>query len=84
MDLPVERRQANKPPPFRSDAVPRIPMQDVASIIPIAVLVVAGLGLAVGLIFELDRVFRGDTNRTFEAFVFALAIVALVCGYLLT
>jgi hypothetical protein len=66
MDLPVEWRQTSKPPPFPSDAAPRIPMQDGASIIPMAVLVVAGLGLAVGLIFELDRVFRGDTDRSLK------------------
>jgi hypothetical protein len=83
MDLPGRVEANQQTAALTPDAAPRIPMQD-TSIIPMAVLVVAGLGLAVGLILELDRVFRGDTNRTFEAFVFALAIVALVCGYLLT
>lgn len=54
-------------------------MQDLASIISIAAVVVFSLGLAVALILALDRVVRGRSSIGFEAIVFTAAIVALVC-----
>jgi len=53
--------------------------KELASILSMAVLVVVSLGLAFGLMLALDGVFRGDTDRIFEAIIFSLAAIALVC-----
>jgi hypothetical protein len=65
-----------------SDTALRFPMQmqDLASFISIAAVVVFSLGLAVALILALDGVFRGRSSMGFEAILFTAAIVALVCA----
>jgi hypothetical protein len=55
-------------------------MQDLASIISVAAVVVFSLGLAVALILALNGVFRRRSSMGFEAIIFTTAIVALVCA----
>ena len=55
-------------------------MQELASIISIAAVVVFSLGLAVALMLAWDGVFRGRGSMGFEAIIFTAAIVALVCA----
>jgi hypothetical protein len=52
-------------------------MQDLASIISVAAVVVFSLGLAVALILTLNGVFRRRSSMGFEAIIFTAAIVAL-------
>ncbi|HEY2484173.1 MAG TPA: hypothetical protein VGI36_03445 [Candidatus Binataceae bacterium] len=55
-------------------------MQDLASIISVAAVVVFSLGLAVALILALNGVFRRRSSMGFEAIIFTTVIVALVCA----
>ena len=55
-------------------------MQDLASFISIAAVVVFSLGLTVALILASDGVFRGRSSVGFEAIIFTAAFVALVCA----
>jgi hypothetical protein len=75
-------RPGTPPLPLPRRRSPRFPMQDLASIISLVVLVVVGLGLGAGLMLALDGAFRGDTDRIFEAGIFTVAIIALVCAVL--
>jgi hypothetical protein len=65
-----------------SDGALRLPMQmqELASIISIAAVVVFSLGLAVALMLAWDGVFRGRGSMGFEAIIYTAAIVALVCA----